>query len=145
MGSRMKRGRRRARGPEIELSRLARRALKALGAGDAAVSVSLVSSSELRAIKSRFLGEKQRYVDVLAFPEPEKFPHPETERRPLGEVLLNETVYRKKPEKALFLLGHGILHLLGYRHETKRDMIDMKKAEWALMKTLGKAVPRTLL
>lgn len=68
-------------------------------------------------------------VDVLAFPEPEYFPHPETKEKFLGEIYINKKAVAGSRESFTKLLAHGLLHLLGYRHHTKRDTMKMKRAE----------------
>lgn len=84
-------------------------------------------------------------VNVLAFPEPDSFPHPETGKKMLGEVYLNRdflpagfgktkagSLDRYEVLGPLFI--HGFLHLSGYHHSAKRDTIKMQNLEkklWA--------------
>jgi rRNA maturation RNase YbeY len=68
-------------------------------------------------------------VDVLAFPEPKVFPHPERRHPSLGEVYLNWDLNRNHPERLAFLLVHGILHLAGYRHKKRHDSMVMETLE----------------
>jgi ssRNA-specific RNase YbeY (16S rRNA maturation enzyme) len=120
-------------------------------AGRYEVGIFLVANRKLREMKKNFLGEAPKTVDVLAFPEPgsenfagrgrrrEKkseflptgglFPHPETKKVPLGEIYLNRRLAESDPRRGRFLLRHGLLHLLGYRHNKKSDTIKMQSLE----------------
>ncbi|MBI4094212.1 MAG: rRNA maturation RNAse YbeY [Candidatus Liptonbacteria bacterium] len=68
-------------------------------------------------------------VDVLAFPEDGFFPHPDRSSPLLGEIYLNLNLARRDPERALFLLMHGMLHLVGYAHGNERDARRMERFE----------------
>ncbi len=92
------------------------------------VQVTFLSNTVLRRLKKEHLGKDVPFVDVLAFPEPKNFPHPEVPGRSLGEIYLNES-FRKNPEELARMLIHGLVHLMGYRHETKRDTIMMERLE----------------
>lgn len=100
--------------------------------------LALVPNSKLRAWKKKFLNKEQDTVDVLSFPaeDQDKFPNPENSKNYLGEIYVNESIAKKNPERGIFLVIHGILHLLGYRHEAKRDTILMEKLEHDLLKEL---------
>ncbi len=96
----------------------------------------------------RFLGIKGAHVEillvdrrtmnknVLAFPAPRRFPRPDVAGKPLGEVYLNPDYIRAHGENLTYLLVHGFLHLLGYDHKKKGDIIRMEKKEKQLMKWL---------
>ena len=122
-----------------EFEALCRRALAFFGMKNAIVRVFFVSGSELADMKLRSSGGNKRAprrskkeIDVLAFPEPRRFPHPEEKRRVLGEVYLNRALTLNDRRRASYLLGHGFLHLLGYRHGSRSDMIKMEKREQQL-------------
>ena len=93
---------------------------------NADVGVFFLPNAELRRLKRQFLKQDRTYVDVLAFPEPKGFPHPEARIRFLGEVYLNSGL-RRKPRELAEILLHGILHLAGYRHQKKDDNIRMQR------------------
>ncbi len=77
------------------------------------------------------------FPNVLAFPEPPGFPHPEVRGRFLGEVYLNASVLRDEGMPRLtYLMIHGILHCAGYDHVRRRDMIRMERWEKRLMRML---------
>jgi ssRNA-specific RNase YbeY (16S rRNA maturation enzyme) len=109
------------------LDRLAGRVLRDLGQAGVAVDIVLLNSKELGRLKARFgLKKPESVPDVLAFQEPAAFPHPERRRRVLGEVYLNKEL---SPDRLTFLLIHGILHLSGFSHEKKRDIVKMERLE----------------
>jgi probable rRNA maturation factor len=99
------------------------------------VDLFITENSVMRKLKKEFLKKDAKVVDVLSFPEDPEFPDPEKSLR-LGEIHLNRTIVKRSPEHAKFLFIHGILHLLGYSHEGKRDTILMEKLEEELKKAL---------
>lgn len=72
--------------------------------------------------------------NVLSFPAPRRFPRPDTKNRALGEIYLNPAYIRKNGEDLTYMLTHGLLHLLGYDHKKKNDIIRMENKERKLMK-----------
>ncbi len=108
--------------------------LRLLGVRGAALDVIVLPSRDIAALKRRYL-KKRTEPNVLAFPEPRGFPHPETKKRRLGEVYLNRDILKKDPGRAAPLLLHGILHLLGYEHGSDARAERMDRAE---RRVLGK-------
>ena len=100
------------------------------------VDVFLTVNSVMRKLKKEFLHKDAKVVDVLSFPDDPEFPDPEMKGLRLGEVHLNRVIAKRSPERATFLLVHGILHLLGYSHGGKRDTIEMEKLEIELLQAL---------
>lgn len=100
------------------------------------VEVFDLSNEDLRGLKKKYLKKEKKFVDVLSFPEDSSFPDPNRPKGLLGEIYINEEVVAGDTKRARQLLIHGILHLLGYRHETKRDTIEMEKLEDRLFSTL---------
>ncbi len=109
--------------------------LKVPGAHRATLDIFLLPHREIKALKARFI-KKQTEPNVLAFPEPVHFPHPEIRKRAkyLGEIYLNKDILKKSPERAKALLLHGMLHLLGYDHKKKGDAEKMEKLEGKILK-----------
>lgn len=114
---------------EKNIARTLRGVLKKLKKGGE-VEVYLVSNEEMRKLNRAARG-KNKATNVLAFEAP-SFPHPNTSRKPLGEVYLAPDYIEKKKENLELLAIHGLLHLLGYDHMKKRDRIEMEKKERAL-------------
>jgi len=121
---------------ERTLARQAYRMLKALNVkGNADLDIFLLPDQKIAELKARFI-KKKTEPNVLAFPEPIAFPHPEAKgKRYLGEIYLNKDILKKSPERAAPLLLHGLLHLLGYDH---KEDADAKKMEALERKILNK-------
>jgi len=90
------------------------------------VTVALVSDAQMRAIHRRYLGFDQ-VTDVLSFPADASAPWPAgSGLRPLGDLVIASGRARRQARAAGHALGdelrvlalHGLLHLLGYDHET---------------------------
>lgn len=111
-----------------------------------------VSSKEMESIRQSLLKRKdfkgpearkiasEEIVDVLSFPEPKGFPHPESRNRYLGEVYLNLSVGASSVAgevRLKMLMVHGVLHLLGYRHTLVRDTIKMEALEKKICRELN--------
>jgi probable rRNA maturation factor len=120
---------------EPKLFRLADKILKALKVRGATMDIFLLDNKSITKLKARFI-KKKTEPNVLAFPEPAHFPHPETKKRYLGEIYLNRDILKKSPERANALLLHGILHLLGYDHMKKGDIVEMEGLEAKILKKL---------
>jgi probable rRNA maturation factor len=133
--------------PGIE--RLALDAVDAARRAEAArpgeVTVVLADDARVHELNRRFRG-KDAPTNVLSFPAP---PLPEGAPGPLGDVILAyETVAREAAAqgKSLahhvqHLLVHGVLHLLGYDHETEAEAAAMEGEERRLLAGLGIADP----
>ena len=128
---------------EKKLQLIATEILKALGIRSAALDIVLLGNVEMKRMKWRLLGKKTE-PNVLSFPEPARFPHPETEKRYLGEVYLNQDILKKSPGRAELFLAHGILHLLGYDHMAKNDAVRMERLEKKILAVLGRGPHRSL-
>ena len=129
-----------------------RRVKDELGLGEAGLAVRLVSDAEIARMNETFRMKKGP-TDVLSFPMVAR-------RRPvrlrrgsrtvkageyLGDIAISPATaqrYAKKNGRKLsselqVLILHGVLHLLGYDHETDRGKMD--RIERKLRKRLGLA------
>ena len=120
---------------EPRLARALRAALKKLKKRNAAVELYLVSDKEIKTLNRTYRG-KNKATNVLSFEALASFPHPDIKQKPLGEIYLAPDYIAKKNEDIGYMALHGLLHLLGYDHLTKRDRIRMEKAEKALCRAL---------
>jgi probable rRNA maturation factor len=137
---------------------------KELRLGDAQVTVALVSDAEIARMNEQFR-HKAGPTDVLSFPavtraaiqradSPRVAGHMRTRLRvplglvggdALGDIAIAPAVARRNakaygrtlPAELKILMLHGILHLLGYDHET--DHGEMHRTEARLRKRLGLA------
>ena len=127
-----------------------RRVQRELGVGKARVTVCLVSDREMARLNVRFRG-KTGPTDVLSFPtvagrrRMRRSVGAAGLRRDLGDIAIAPATaqrYAKKHGRTLtielrVLMLHGVLHLLGYDHET--DQGEMDRIEQKLRKRLGLA------
>jgi probable rRNA maturation factor len=118
---------------EPKIRRLADKILKMLKVSNVTLDIILLDNERIAGLKARFKMKKTE-PNVLSFPEPARFPHPETKKRYLGEIYLNRDILKRSPERAKALLLHGILHLLGYDHKKKADIVEMEGLEEKLLK-----------
>lgn len=94
-------------------------------------SLVLVSDSKIRELNKQWRG-KDSSTDVLSFPLDLE---PDFEETPfeVGEVIISvETAQRQAEEyghdlkrEIAFLITHGLLHILGFDHETREDEKEM--------------------
>jgi probable rRNA maturation factor len=119
---------------ETKIKALSDKLLKKLHVRGATLDIFLLGNKDMTALKARFI-KKKTEPNVLAFPEPARFPHPEMKQKYLGEIYLNRDILKRSPERAMPLLLHGILHVLGYDHKKKADILQMESLE---KKTLEK-------
>ncbi len=125
---------------ERKLDVLAKKMLAVLNQRAATLDIFLLPHDEIKKIKARFI-KKQTEPNVLAFPEPIAFPHPEmpkgkNAKRYLGEIYLNADILRESPGRAAPLLLHGVLHLLGYDHKKDSDAEKMEKLEKKVLRKM---------
>jgi probable rRNA maturation factor len=114
-------------------------ALKAANAEpDSEVTVLLTDDAEVKVLNADFRG-KDKPTNVLSFPAP-AFARPH-----LGDVALaHETCAREAAEqgKALaahlsHLVAHGVLHLVGWDHQTEAEAEAMEGLERTILAGLG--------
>jgi probable rRNA maturation factor len=123
---------------EEDLESFSQRLARAVRRSPHDFTVALVSDRRIRALNRRYR-KQARPTDVLSFPLRASFPT----NGYLGEVVVsletarrNARRYRHSPEEEIkLLILHGVLHLLGYDHETDRGQ--MNRRERQLRRRLG--------
>lgn len=129
------------------LRKIARETLNALGSPDGELSLSLVDDEEITGLNRQYLS-RDRPTDVLAFPMQEGS-FSDINPHLLGDVVISlETARRQAADKkhslaeeVCVLLVHGILHLLGYNHETPgSEARTMRKKERELFRLMQERV-----
>ena len=98
------------------------------------ISVSFMSADEIQALNRDYRG-KDAATDVLSFPVDDTLAV--GPGRPLGDIVICMDIARRQAEEyehslereLAFLLVHGMLHLLGYDHETPEDETKMCAAQ----------------
>lgn len=117
---------------------------------DCEIGIACVDIAESHELNLQYR-EKDKPTNVLSFPSdiPEEMLNL-LDAEPLGDlvicipVVLQEAAEQQKTPNQHFthLLVHGVLHLLGYDHETNEiDAEEMEALEIAILKKLGVANP----
>jgi probable rRNA maturation factor len=137
--------------PARLLRRAARAALKVArrprGADSFALTVALMSDRGVRSLNHEFRG-KDKPTNVLSFPA-DRLPGRRVE---LGDIALALGVIRREAREQgkgaadhlAHLMVHGVLHLLGYDHETEPEAERMEQLERKALAALGIADPYVL-
>ncbi len=140
------------------LTQFLARVQRELGITEADVTICLVSDAEIARMNQVFR-KKRGPTDILSFPAIErgKPASPSRKRAPrtshttqrprtryfLGDVAISPSTARRNakklgrtlPSELRILILHGVLHLLGYDHETDRG--EMDRVEERLRRKLG--------
>ena len=104
----------------------------------AAVNLIFANDSYMKKLNSKFRG-KNKTTDVLSFPLESELKRDSVF---LGEVYVSlEQARRQAKEYGVSLhkelqclVAHGVLHLLGYDHQTKKEASEMRKKEEKYLK-----------
>ena len=120
-----------------------------LGLGQESVAIRLMNDREMARLNETYR-DKKGPTDVLSFPADEsRRPSSLRQRRKkvcdaqLGDIALSPVMAKRNAkrygrtltEELQILILHGILHLLGYDHETDRG--EMEQVELQLRRRLG--------
>ncbi len=107
-----------------------------MGSQSHEVSILLLDDTQITGLNQEYL-KREGPTDVISFPMRDD-DFPEVQPEVLGDVVISvETALRRAEarniplyEEVLFLLIHGILHLLGYDHEqSTREEKKMRRRE----------------
>jgi probable rRNA maturation factor len=121
-----------------------------IGLGPECVAVRLIGDGEMARLNETYR-KKKGATDVLSFPVADNSAKPGALKQQvrkargafLGDIAIAPKVARrnakvlgrKLPEELKVLILHGVLHLLGYDHETDRG--EMERIEMRLRRKLG--------
>jgi probable rRNA maturation factor len=117
------------------------------------ISVSFVSEADSQSLNHQYRG-KDKATNVLSFPA--EFPkslRDQVELYPLGDIVICPTIVASEAASQnkdlsthwAHLTIHGLLHLLGYQHETVSDSQEMEGLEIKAMERLGFPNPYLLV
>ena len=128
------------RGFPAELRRAAQAALDRAKSSTGNLTILLADDAKLEALNTKFRG-KPKPTNVLSFPAGGD--------AYLGDVAIAYGVTAREAQEvgksihdhALHLTVHGVLHLLGYDHESAREARIMEPLEIAILAKLGIADP----
>ncbi len=119
---------------------------------DSVLSVTFVGRDAITDLNREFMS-KDGPTDVLSFPiedaSPGKPPHREADGPPLelGDIFICEDVVESHAEEfgvpfsneLHLMVTHGVLHILGWDHQTEADAEAMERREAEHMATIGLA------
>ncbi|HOO58959.1 MAG TPA: rRNA maturation RNase YbeY [Candidatus Mcinerneyibacteriales bacterium] len=111
-----------------QLEEMEQRMLDYFGLTGSDVDLYFTDDEEIRSLNKRYR-ERDKATDVLSFPLKDRWDSS------LGEIIISlETADRQKEgqplsDEVLQLFVHGLLHLLGYDHETEEDSGKMRPLE----------------
>jgi len=140
---------RKIRVPLRPLETFFHRAVREIGLGRECVAVRLIGDAEMMRLNETYR-KKKGPTDVLSFPAEEQGNPGSLLRQVrwakgkfLGDIAIAPAVARRNakslgrtlPDELKVLILHGVLHLLGYDHESDRG--EMARIEMRLRKRLG--------
>ena len=127
-----------------EIAEFVRKVLIALRVDDGIneVSIAIVDDDAMRTLNRQFR-KRNKTTDVLTFPADASDADPQAHGRPLGDIVISADQARRQaadqrhslPTEVRYLILHGILHALGYDHET--DDGEMNALEVEVRSTVG--------
>jgi probable rRNA maturation factor len=123
------------------IGRWARAALDGWRRASVSVGVRVVNRAESARLNTRYRG-RRKPTNVLAFPFA---PPPGARADTLGDLVIcapvvnREAVAQGKAAAAHWahMVVHGIMHLRGYRHDTRSEATAMERRETAILRRLG--------
>ncbi len=106
------------------------------------VSIAFVDDSQMTELNKKFR-RKGKTTDVLTFPADDSYGDPQEEGRPLGDIVISVDQARRQAidekhslaTEIRYLILHGVLHALGYDHET--DNGEMNALEVNVREAVG--------
>jgi len=112
------------------------------------IELIITNDKSMQALNSEHRG-KETSTDVLSFPIELSIMQDPNFNIPLGSIVISETYVRERAkvlghtvqDELSLLFIHGILHLLGFDHET--DSGEMRQKEEALIKEFD--LPKSLI
>jgi probable rRNA maturation factor len=133
---------------EADVATAASAVAAALDVHPSEACLALSADADVERLNATYRG-KAKPTNVLSFPAQDGMPGAAEAPRFLGDlVLARETVVREAGEQAIplrhhlqHLVVHGLLHLLGYDHETDAEADVMETLEVRILDSLGIANP----
>ena len=129
-----------------EMAEFVRKVLIALRVDDEIneVSIAIVDDDAMRTLNRQFR-KKNKTTDVLTFPADASDADPQAPGHPLGDIVISIDQARRQAAdqrhsiatEVRYLILHGILHALGYDHET--DSGEMNALEVKTREKVGLA------
>jgi probable rRNA maturation factor len=121
-----------------EIAEFVRKVLIALRVDDDIneVSIAIIDDDAMRTLNRQFR-KKNKTTDVLTFPADASDADPQAHGRPLGDIVISADQARRQATdqrhslatEVRYLILHGILHALGYDHETDDGEMNVLEVE----------------
>lgn len=125
-----------------EIAQFARTVLLALEKTDrlpeeiTEATIALVDDETMTGLNRKFR-RKNKTTDVLTFPADDSYFEPGAKGRPLGDIVISVDQARRQAAdekhslatEVRYLILHGILHALGYDHETDKGEMNALEVE----------------
>ena len=100
------------------------------------VSIAFVDDDAMKNLNRQFR-RKNKTTDVLTFPADETYGDPNRRGRPLGDIVICIDQARRQATaekhslatEVRYLILHGVLHALGYDHETDQGEMNALEVE----------------
>lgn len=100
------------------------------------LSIALVDDEAITSLNRKFR-RKNRTTDVLTFPADDSYADPQSKGRPLGDIVISVDQARRQAAaekhslatEIRYLIVHGVLHALGYDHETDKGEMNALELE----------------
>ena len=100
------------------------------------VSIAFIDDDAMKELNQKFR-KKAKTTDVLTFPADDSYNEPSATGRPLGDIVISVDQARRQAAdekhslstEIRYLVVHGVLHALGYDHETDRGEMNALEME----------------
>lgn len=100
------------------------------------VSIAFVDDDAMTELNKKFR-RKSKTTDVLTFPADDSYNEPSAKGRPLGDIVISVDQARRQAAdekhslatEVRYLVVHGLLHALGYDHETDKGEMNALEVE----------------
>ncbi len=119
-----------------DIKHFAELVLKILRRENFSLEIYLLSDKEMASLNFQ-TRRRSGPASVLSFKPLKNFPHPDKKQPSLGEIYLAPAYLKRRGYDVKLLIIHGVLHLLGFDHQTGRDAQVMDCQERQILKSLG--------
>jgi probable rRNA maturation factor len=100
------------------------------------ISIALVDDDAMKSLNKKFR-HKSKTTDVLTFPADDSYVDPKRRGRPLGDIVISIDQAKRQAHdeghslatEIRYLILHGVLHALGYDHETDKGEMNALEEE----------------
>jgi probable rRNA maturation factor len=100
------------------------------------VSIAFIDDEAMKELNQKFR-KKSKTTDVLTFPADDSYNEPSATGRPLGDIVISVDQARRQAAdekhslatEIRYLVLHGVLHALGYDHETDQGEMNALEIE----------------